>query len=106
MPEKNVWTCKVDAEHTVRLDDIPARQLADLETELGTNWLTLVGTPLVKVTYCIAMFERCCALAGVPVRELTAGELMETFELVEDDRPVTYSGGLPDPKADDLKIAG
>ena len=108
MPDdrKTVWTCKVNGSHTVRLEDIPARQLIDLETSLGTTWLMLVAAPLREVSHALAMYERCCALAGVEPEELTAGELLGRFELVDDDRPDSYSGGLPDPKAEDLTTAG
>jgi hypothetical protein len=103
---KTSWVCKVDDQHTVRLEDIPARQLVDLETSLETSWLVLVGAPLQKVPMALAMYERCCALAGVEPRDVTSGELVEMFELVDDDRPMSYSGGLPDPKADDRTTVG
>lgn len=108
MPDerKTVWTCKVNASHTVRLEDIPARQLIDLESSLGTTWLMLVAAPLREVAWALAMYERCCALAGVEPGELSAGDLLARFELVEDDRPDSYSGGLPDPKAEDLTTVG
>jgi hypothetical protein len=37
---------------------------------------------------------------------LTVRELLDSFELVDDDRPDRYSGGLPDPKAGELTTAG
>ena len=102
---RTVWTCKVGSV-TVRLEDIPARKLADLETQLSTSWLTLVGRPLVDVSSALAMYEKCCELAGVPVEELTTRQLLDAFELVDDDRPDYYEAGLPSPKADAPTTAG
>ena len=105
-PRRTVWTCQVAAGKTVRLEDIPARQLADLETRLGVSWLELVGRPLADSAHALAMYERCCALAAVEPRDLTVRELLDAFELVDDDRPDLWIGGLPDPKAGDQATAG
>jgi hypothetical protein len=102
---KTVWTCQVSPDRTVRLEDIPARQLAELEASLDTNWLVLVGAPLGKSAVTLAMYERCCALAGVPPQELTAGELIKVFELVDDDRPDQFTEGEI-PKAEGPTTAG
>ena len=104
---QTVWVCKVDDTHTIRLEDIPAKDLIDLEQKFGGgNWLRFVVTPLYEVGVALAMYERSCALAGVEPRDLTFKELVDRFELVSDDRPDSYSGGLPDPKVEDLTIAG
>lgn len=100
-PRQTVWVCKVDAEHTIRLEDIPAKDLGDLEKRLETSWLTLVGAPLGLTSHALAMYEKACQVAGVPPRDLTAGELLAAFELVDDDRPDYYRGTTPDPKAED-----
>ena len=105
-PRRTVWTCKVTPDRAVRLEDIPARQLGDLETKLGVSWLDLVVRPLGESQYAIAMYERCCALAGVEPRDLTVREMVDIFELVDDDRPDMYVGGLPDPKADEAATVG
>ena len=102
---RTVWTCKVGST-TVRLEDIPARKLADLETQLNTSWLTLVGRPLGEVSHAIAMYEKCCELAGVTPEELSTRQLLDAFELVDDDRPDIYEAGLPHPKADAPMTAG
>jgi hypothetical protein len=104
-PRRTVWTCKIGS-RTVRLEDIPARQLGDLETRFGVSWLDLVGRPLVDSQHALAMYERCCALVGVEPQELTVRQLIDSFVLVDDDRPDAYSGGLPDPKAGELTTAG
>lgn len=104
MPDnKTVWTCKVtDDKPAVRLEDIPARQLVEVERQTDTSWLYLVGAPIQDVGRALAMYDRCCALVGVEPAEQSAGELLARFDLVEDDRPTMYEGGLPDPKADEL----
>lgn len=109
-PRRTVWVCKVTPDRTVRLEDIPARQLADIETKFSTSWVRLVSRPFdfedPNVEQALAMYERCCSLAGVEPRELTAGELSRIFDLVDDDRPDYYIGGLPDPKAEEAVTAG
>ena len=104
---QTVWVCKVDDTRTVRLEDIPAKDLIDLEQRFGGgNWLRFVVTPLYEVGVALAMYERCCALAGATPAELTVRELLDAFELVDDDRPDLYVSGLPDPKAGELTTAG
>ena len=105
-PRRTVWTCQVAPGRLVRLEDIPARQLGDLESRFGVSWLELVGRPLGDSQHALAMYEKCCALAGVDVKELTVRELLDAFELVDDDRPEMYIGGLPDPKAVEAVTAG
>lgn len=103
---RTAWVCKVSADHTVRLEDIPARQLTELETMLSVTWLDLVVRPLADSRGAIAMYEKCCFLSGVQPRELTVRELVDVYELVPDDLPETYTEGLPDPKADEAATAG
>jgi hypothetical protein len=105
-PRRTVWVCKVSPDKTVRLEDIPARQLGDLETRLKVSWLDLVVRPLGESQYAVAMYEKCCELAGVEPRDLTVREIIDAFELVDDDRPEMYVGGLPDPKADEAVTSG
>ena len=105
-PRRTVWVCKVTPERTVRLEDIPARQLGELESRFSVTWLDLVVRPLAESQYAIAMYEKCCALVGVEPRDLTVRELVDIFELVDDDRPEMYVGGLPDPKADEAATVG
>ena len=105
-PRRTVWTCKVRDDRVVRLEDIPARQLGELEARFSVTWLDLVVRPLADSQHAIAMYEKCCALASVEPRELTVRELVDIFELVDDDRPEMYVGGLPDPKAAEAVTAG
>jgi hypothetical protein len=110
MPDdrRTVWTCRVDETHTVRLEDIPIEQLDPLENECGESWYLMVNAPLVrKPRTLLAIYRMCCELAGVEPAELpTAGEITAMFDLVDDDRPTMYSGGLPDPKAEDRTTVG
>jgi hypothetical protein len=105
-PRRTVWTCKVADGKVVRLEDIPARQLGDLETRFGVSWLELVGRPLGDSQHALAMYEKCCGLVGTEPADLTVRQLLDSFELVDDDRPEMYVGGLPDPKAGELTTAG
>lgn len=106
-PRRTVWVCKVTPERTVRLEDIPARQLSDVETRLGTSWLSLVVQPLASAASALAMYEKCCGVVGVePRQDITVRDAVDLFELVDDDRPEMYVGGLPDPKAEELTTAG
>ena len=109
-PRRTVWTCKVSDSRTVRLEDIPARQLVDVCAELNVSWLVLVGLPVENtpegIVRTLAMYEKCCSIAGVEPKNLTVRELLDAFELVDDDRPDLYVSGLPDPKADELTTAG
>jgi len=105
-PRRTVWTCKVRDDRVVRLEDIPARQLGDLETRFGVSWLELVGRPLGDSQHALAMYEKCCGLAGVDPADLTVRQLLDAFELVDDDRPEMYIGGLPDPKVAEPVTAG
>jgi hypothetical protein len=97
---RTVLVCKVSPNRTIRLEDIPAKDLSALEDQLGASWLYLVGAPMQDVDRALAMYRHCCQMAGVEPKELTAGELIAAFDTVVDDRPDAYTGGLPDPKAD------
>jgi hypothetical protein len=98
---KTVWTVKVRPDVTVRLDDIPARDFAACEASTGANWLTLVSAPLRESKWALAMYELACRLGGVePEPDLSLRQKKDPYELADDDLPVTYSAGLPDPKAD------
>jgi len=76
------------------------------ETRFGVSWLELVGRPLGDSQHALAMYEKCCGLAGVDPADLTVRQLLDAFELVDDDRPDMYIGGLPDPKAAEPVTAG
>jgi hypothetical protein len=102
---KTVWTCQVSPDRTIRLEDIPARQLAELETRFSVSWLELVGRPLATSSHSLAMYEKCCALAGVEPKDLTTRQLLDAFELVDDDRPDQFVEGQI-PKADATSTAG
>jgi hypothetical protein len=110
MPEdrRTVWTCRVDASHTVRLEDIPIEQLDPLQQECEETWFSMVITPLARRPATIlALYRKCCEVAGVEPRPVvTAREAIEMFDLTDDDRPTMYSGGLPDPKAEDRTTVG
>ena len=106
-PRRSVWICKVTPDRTVRLEDIPAVQLGEVEQRLGVNWLELVTRPLMEARVSLAMYERCCALAGVEANpDLSVRAIVDAFDLVDDDRPDYYRGGLPDPKAAEVVTVG
>jgi hypothetical protein len=106
---KTVWTCQVSPDRTVRLEDIPARQLAELEQKFSASWIRLVSQPFdvlnPNVEQALAMYEKCCAIAGVEPKDLTAGQLSKIFELVDDDRPDQFTEGQI-PKAAESPTAG
>jgi hypothetical protein len=53
------------------------------------------------------MYEKCCGVAGVePRQDITVRDAVDLFELVDDDRPEMYVGGLPDPKAEEAATPG
>ena len=106
MPDKTVWVCHVDPTHDVRVEDIPIEQFADVEKRFDTSWLSILASPLRTSELAVAMYHKCAAIAGVEPKPLTAAQMLEVFELVDDDRPTMYAGGLPDPKAPESLTSG
>ena len=109
MPDdrKTVWVCHVTPDHTVRLEDIPIEEWTLLEKQLGESWLTLIAAPLHSSESTLAVHHLCCRRVGViPEEGMAAGKVLAMFELVDDDRPDYWSGGLPDPKAAEQTTVG
>jgi len=95
------YVCHVSDEQTIRLVDLPDDAWDELEASTGESGFLFVVVPLGTTKRARTVYEFCCRKAGVEPATLTIGELWDVFELVADDRPTSYSDGLPDPKADD-----
>ena len=98
----NEWVCRVAPDKMVRLSDLTVEDMQEVVKTAERDWFSLYLAPLSDLTGAVALYAKCCQKAGVEPHELTVGELWNLFERVPDDRPLAYTGGLPDPKADEI----
>lgn len=81
-----------------RTDHLPAGVIADVARKADTNWAHIVHAPHIGDGFAmIHLYDAACDHAGqTPKVGLTAPELAELFEPVDDDLPDEYSDGIPD----------
>lgn len=93
-----------DGDKSVRLDDLDIGVLEDFAAEHGTEWVSVVFTPLVNLRTSKALIELCAKQAKVKIpasTKWTSRFIMDHFEDVADDLPETIgSDGLPPQEQD------
>lgn len=88
------WACNTPGGQ-VRLADLTLDALADLEKKCGSEWYRIVARPRSSAANAIHIYAACCAEAGCEPETLTARKLVDVFELVDEDLPDMFEGGLP-----------
>lgn len=101
------WACKFPAKNgegdkLIRLDDLDIGVLEDFAAEHGTEWVSVVFTPLANLRTSKALVELCAKQLKVePPKKFTARSIMDCFEDVPDDIPDNIgSDGLPPTEKD------
>lgn len=95
------WACNTP-EGQVRLADLTLEALADLEKQCGQEWWRIVARPRASAQNAIHIYAACCASSGCEPATVTARTLLDVFEMVSDDLPDMYEGGIP--KAEDAPL--
>jgi hypothetical protein len=90
------WACTVAPGRQVRISELPWSVAASI----GPEWGEVFVRPLTAPEAAQVVYEACCKLAGVEPKELTIGEMVSIWNLIEDDRPTMFDGGMPVPKAE------
>lgn len=88
------WACNTPGGQ-VRLADLTLEALAELEKKCGTEWHRIVARPRSSATNAIHIYAACCAAAGCEPDKVTARRLLDVFELVDEDLPEMFEGGIP-----------
>jgi hypothetical protein len=98
------WACNTP-EGQVRLADLTLEALAELEKKCGTEWHRIVARPRASAGNAIHIYSACCAQIGCEPETLTARKLLDVFELVDEDMPDMFQGGIPK-AVDEASTAG
>lgn len=101
--EPQEWACNTP-EGQVRLADLTLDALADLEKKCGTEWWRIVSRPRGSAQNAIHIYASCCEAAKCEPAVVTARTLLDVFELVAEDMPDMYVGGIP--KAGEAPTSG
>jgi len=99
------WAVHVTPETLIRFEDLLISEWAEISNKADVAWGTLFTTPLYHAEGVQAIYDACCAKAGVDSHPLTVKEATSVFELVPEDLPTQYQDGIPDPKADEVSTA-
>jgi len=93
-----VWACTVAPGKVVRLSDIPIDDFVAIASRFTVDWGDIYYAPLRNAAVGKALYELCCSRMGTPTNpDLTAGQLLDAFNLIPDDVPYSFTDGLPDP---------
>ena len=94
------WACRVPDGRLVRCDDLPLEVYANIADKTGIHWHQLLNAPIRQERAGELLYRAACESVQVPPKALSVREFADVFELVEDDLPVEFTDGIPDPKAD------
>lgn len=99
------WACHLPSGKTVILDDLRIEVFGDIATAEGLQpgeWYGLCTAPALHARAAVKILAACAEYAGddpPPDGYLTARNILQVFERVEDDRPTLYSDGIPKAEA-------
>lgn len=83
----------------VRLDDIPIEVLEGIaKANGGDSWHDLAAAPGANAAAAVALLAHCYTLTGdepLPSEKVTPRLLLSALEIVPDDLPDTFEGGIP-----------
>lgn len=101
MPDEDKeWVCYVTPDRKFRICDLTVDDMVEIANLSDREWFNVYVAPLGDLKGAVAIYAKCCEKLGVEPHTLTVGELVEMFRREEDDRPQTYTAGMPDPLAD------
>lgn len=82
-----------------RTDDLTLAEAAEIEKATDTSWLRL--NPFGSANHCLAILTAFLARdrgqeeAAKIISAMPVGDALDCLELVEDDKPTSYTDGLP-----------
>ena len=83
-------------------EDLTLDEIAIVEDEAGDSWLFIVQAPAKSAKHAKAVLSAVLRHGGMPADEaakqagaLTLREVLDCFELVDDDRPTEHNDGVP-----------
>jgi hypothetical protein len=94
------WACRMPDGQLVRCDDLPLEVYATIADKTGIHWHQLLNAPIRQERAGELLYRAACESVQQTPKALSVREFADIFELVEDDMPVEFSDGIPDPKAD------
>lgn len=77
--------------------------IVDVAKRCETTWAHVTELPVAgDGSVMLALFEKCCELAGIDVPAgLTAADMEQAFDPAPDDLPQSYADGVPVPTKGD-----
>lgn len=78
--------------------DLPLDSFATIEEETGQRWVDVIVSPAASAKGALVVYRIACEHVGAVPEELTPQRLVSdppVFEMVEDDLPEVYEGGVP-----------
>jgi len=87
----------------VRLMDLPLDAFCRIEEETDKRWIDVIVAPAMSAKCALAVYRIACEHAGAVPEELTPQRLIgdpPIFEMVDDDLPEVYEGGVPKSEGD------
>ncbi len=87
----------------IRLMDLPLDKFATIEAETGQRWVEVIVAPAASAQGALTVYRIACEHAGAVPEELTPQRLIgdpPIFEMVDDDLPEVYEGGVPKSEGD------
>jgi hypothetical protein len=94
MGEK-VWAVKVDG-RMVQIQDLALDTLAGIAERNKVSWIDVISAPARDAHVARDVLAAACTHAGTEAPTAISGrEMLERFELIEDDKPQEFTDGIP-----------
>lgn len=97
------WTLVLPDGESVKLWDLEWRLMARIAEEVLVPWETLLDRPLSGTGELASQLYAavCESREQEPRADMTVREMIGVWEMIPDDKPTVFDGGLPAPKAGD-----
>lgn len=83
--------------------DLPLDKFALIEEETGQRWVDVIVSPASTAKGALVVYRIACEHIGATPEQLTPQAIVgdpPVFEMVEDDLPEVYEGGVPKSEAE------
>jgi len=88
--------------------DLPLEAFGRIEDETDQRWIDVIVAPAMSAKVAMVVYRIACEHVGAEPEALTPAKLIgdtPVFEMVDDDLPDTFEGGIPK-SADDPATTG
>lgn len=90
-----VWAVKA-GDRVVQVQDLALDVLAGIAERNKVTWIDVISAPAREAPVAKDVLAAACAHAGVEMPSSISGrEMLERFELIDDDKPQEFTDGIP-----------